>query len=212
MKYLKKYNESSKPFLNALSDEELEEKLYWLRIELNDISDEIRSVTSILTSRKENKEENYSKDFPKSIYDLNKDQIDFILEYNHSTTSKKYKISMEYLSQLKGILGSGFNKHTNQFNFNISTSHSFNENENEFVLKDDIVKSMKFLVNNLKSYNGYIEFGVLYYYNEQYGDKVRYYSSDNITWGSERYNSNKVNSVEKLIEALTINDSDSYNY
>lgn len=212
MKHLKKFNESKSPFLNTLSNEELEEKLKWLRIEYSDIGDEIYSITSILKSRKEDKEEIFSKDFPKSIYDLNKEQIEFILEHNHSITQKKYEISQRYLRQLKGVIDSGFNRNTEQFYFNIVTSHSFNNTEDDFELKDDIVKSINFLVENLKPNNGYVEFGIQYYYDDHsYSDKVRYHSNDNITWGSERYNSNKVNSTEKLLEALVDNDLSSKN-
>lgn len=212
MKHLKKFNESKSPFLNTLSNEELEEKLKWLRIEYSDIQDEIHSISSILRSRKEDKEEIFSKDFPKSIYDLNKEQIDFILEHNHSITQKKYEISQRYLRQLKGVIDSGFNRNTEQFYFNIVTNHSFNNTEDEFELKDDVVRSINFLVENLKPNNGYVEFGVQYYYDvHSYDDKVRYHSNDNITWGSSRYNSNKVNSTEKLLEALVDNDLSSKN-
>jgi hypothetical protein len=212
MKHLKKFNESKSPFLNTLSNEELEEKLKWLRIEYSDIQDEIHSISSILKSRKEDKEEMFSKDFPKSIYDLNKEQIEFILEHNHSITQKKYEISQRYLRQLKGVIDSGFNRNTEQFYFNIVTNHSFNNTEDEFELKDDVVKSINFLVENLKPNNGYVEFGIQYYYDDHsYSDKVRYHSNDNITWGSERYNSNKVNSTEKLLEALVDNDLSSKN-
>jgi hypothetical protein len=49
MKYLKKFYESN---LNELSDKEIEEKLEYLNIDLEDIKSEIRHLTAILSNRK----------------------------------------------------------------------------------------------------------------------------------------------------------------
>ena len=59
MKYLNKFNESEESFkekdskfLNSLSDEELQEKLDYLRGEMKEIQDDISSVYSIIKALK----------------------------------------------------------------------------------------------------------------------------------------------------------------
>jgi hypothetical protein len=211
MKHLKKYNES-KTNLNNLSDDELKDKLKWLRIEYTDIQDEITTISSILRSRKEKRETSYSSSFPSDIFKLNKEQLDWVLEHNHKTTEERYKISHKYIQQLSGVVDSGFNINTNQYYFQIVVSRLFNPMENAFELNPNIVSSIKLLSNNLKkTSDDYVEFGILYYYNDHsYNDKVKFYSEDNIEWG-DRYNWRKVNSIESLLESLVEYDLTSKN-
>jgi hypothetical protein len=201
MKYLKKYNESKSP-LNSLSDDDLRERLKWLTIEYKEIEDEMLTIRKILTTRQEESEEIHSRNLPDSVFDLNKEQFDWVFEHNHGTTSKRYEISGKYIKQLSGVHDGGFNRDTNQFYFNIVTSHSFNRRENNFELKPEVIKSIRFLGDNLKRTGDYVEFGVLYsFYEHGYNDHVLYYSEDDIqtgSWGNVR----EFNSIENLLKYI----------
>jgi len=201
MKYLKKYNESIKT-LDSLSNEELEEKLEWLRVEQKEIQEEILNVNKILTKRKEEEQSKYSKSLPESIFDFNEEQLEWVLEHHHGTTSEHYKIAQKYLSQLKGVFQIGFNQNTNQFYFNISSSYFMNDVEDEFLLKEEGLKSIQFLAENLKKHDDYVEFGVTYAFTEDYNDKVQI--GDDIKYGG--YSKIKMDSIEKVLEAIVSND------
>ena len=201
MKYLKKYNESIKT-LDSLSNEELEEKLEWLRVEQKEIQEEILNVNKILTKRKEEEQSKYSESFPESIFDFNEEQLEWVLEHHHGTTSEHYKIAQKYLSQLKGVHQVGFNQNTNQFYFNISSSYFMNDVEDEFLLKEEGLKSIQFLAENLKKHDDYVEFGVTYAFTEDYNDKVQI--GDDIKYGG--YSKTKMDSIEKALEAIVDND------
>lgn len=201
MKYLKKYNESIKT-LDSLSNEELEEKLEWLRVEQKEIQEEILNVNKILTKRKEEEQSKYSESLPESIFDFNEEQLDWIFEHHHGTTTEHYNIAQKYFTQLKGLHQTGFNRDTQQHYFNISTSYYMNDAEDEFVLKEDGLKSIQFLADNLKKNNGYVEFGVSYYFSDNYNDKVQI--GDDIKYGG--YSKTKMDSIEKVLEAIVSND------
>lgn len=201
MKYLKKYNEAITT-LDSLSNEELEEKMKWLRIEQSEIQEEIASIHKILTKRKESEESKYSKSLPDSIFDFNKEQLEWIFEHHHGTTSEHYKIAQKYFSQLKGLNQIGFNRDTEQHYFNISSSYYMNDVEDEFVLKEDGVRSIQFLADNLKKNNGYVEFGVSYAFSGHYNDKVQI--GDEIKYGG--YSKTKMDSIEKVLESIVDND------
>lgn len=202
MRYLKKYNESIIKTLNSLSNEELEEKLEWLRVEQKEIQEEILNVNKILTKRKEEEQSKYSESLPDSIFDFNKEQLEWIFEHHHGTTSEHYKIAQKYIPQLKGLHQVGFNRNTNQFYFNISSSYFMNDVEDEFLLKEDELNSIHFLIDNLKKHNGYVEFGVTYAFCDDYNDKVQI--GDDIKYGG--YTKTKMNSIEKVLEAIVDND------
>lgn len=201
MKYLKKYNESIKT-LDSLSNEELEEKLEWLRVEQKEIQEEILNVNKILTKRKEEEQSKYSESLPESIFDFNQEELEWVLEHHHGTTSEHYKIAQKYFSQLKGVHQVGFNQNTNQFYFNISSSYFMNDVEDEFILKEEGLKSIQFLAENLKKHDDYVEFGVTYAFTEDYNDKVQI--GDDIKYGG--YSKTKMDSIEKALEAIVDND------
>ena len=209
MKYLKSYNENKHMKLyTQMSDEELEDWLEYLAIDRDDILDKMASIRSVLIKRKEEKEEEHSKNLPESVFDLNKEQFDWVFEHGHHTTSKRYNISQKYINQLSGVHQNGFRENTGQFFFNITTSYSFNETEDDFELKPEVVKSIKFLGENLKKQpEGYVLFGITYYYSDAYGDKIEYYSEDNIKYGTN-YRKFKVTSIEDLLKNLVENDLD----
>jgi hypothetical protein len=100
----------------------LKEKLKSLKIERDDLNNEILAINNILNSRKDSVIEDFVKTLPESIFDFNKEQLFFLFEHHHGVGKLKYDISIKYFNQLKGVLDAGFNNLTNQFCFNISTS------------------------------------------------------------------------------------------
>jgi hypothetical protein len=203
-KYLTFINENFK-YWNNLDDEDLLERLASLVQEKEDIDQQIQYIRSILRQREEDSIEEKSKDFPKSIWDLNKEQLSLILEHNNKTTSKQYEISQKYLKQLSGVMDSGFNTKTEQLYFNIVTGYSMSEND-EFILKPEVVKSIKFLGENLnKTEDGYVLFGILHRFNDHgYNEKVHYYSDTNIDIST--YNIKKTKSIEEMLKSVVESD------
>ena len=98
MKYLKRIFEATN--FSTMTDEELEEKLHWLRTEYNEIFSEMSLISSIINSRKEASEEKLTKDWPKSIFDLNKSQLDWVLNHGPNSTGKHYEISNRAMNVL----------------------------------------------------------------------------------------------------------------
>jgi hypothetical protein len=211
MRYLKKYNESKITTLDTLSDDELRERLKWLRIEQQEINTEIGDINKLLTSRKEESQREYSTSLPENIFDFNKDQFDWLFEHHHGTTSEHYKIAQNYFRQLKGVHQSGFNENTKQFYFNITTSSCFNRNEDEFVYNEEVDKSITLLGENLKKHDGYVKFGISYTFDDNYNYSVLYYTSSDIRykqgWGSVdmRRGENK-GSVQLLLKSVVEED------
>jgi hypothetical protein len=115
--------------LNSVSDSLLKEKLKSLKIERDDLNNEILAINNILNSRKDSVIEDFVKTLPESIFDFNKEQL--VLFEHHHVGKLKYDISIKYFNQLKGVLDAGFNNLTNQFCFNISTSR-WMDYDNEF--------------------------------------------------------------------------------
>ena len=217
MKYLNKYNESIKTF-DSLTDEELEEKKKWLMVELKETQEELVSINKIITKRKEAIERSHSNSLPDSIFDFNDEQLDWLLEHNHGTTSERYKIAQEYFKELTGVHQNGFNPDTNQFYFDVVTRRFFNEEEDEFVYDVNAGKSISFLGNKLKRVGGFVKFGILYSY-EDTGDNILFYSDTDIRykqkWGNhDMLNGRKKESLEEIL-SLVINqdlsEKDSYN-
>lgn len=208
MKRYLNFIKESKLLFNNLEDDELLERLQDLLIEQEDINNQISYIRNILRQREEDRIENVAKDFPESIWDLSKEQLDLILEHSNKTTDKQYEISNKYLDQLKGVMSSGFNNKTNQFYFNIVTSHSMDRDSEKFKLYEDCVKSIKFLGDNLKKMDeGYVEFGILHRYNDHgYNERVHYFSEDKIEIVFSRYDKRKVDSIEKMLEIVVNSD------
>jgi len=211
MKYIKKYNESKITTLDSLSNEELEEKLKWLKIEQEEIQEQMVSARRILTKRKEAKESEYSTSLPESIFDFNDDQFEWLMEHHHGTTSEHYNIAQKYFKKLTGVFQSGFNPNTNQFYFTINVGSCFNDAEDDFKFDKSVGKSLTLLGEKLKKDNGYVKFGISYTYGEGYNDMALYYSSDDVrykqSWGSVimRQGENK-GSVEGLLRAAVEQD------
>lgn len=211
MKYLRKYNESKITTLDSLSDDDLRERLKWLRIEQQEINTEIIDINKLLTSRKEDKEREYSTSLPESIFDFNDEQFEWLFEHHHGTTSEHYKIAQNYFKQLKGVHQSGFNENTKQFYFSITTSSCFNRNEDEFVYNEEVDKTITLLGENLKKHDGYVKFGISYTFDDNYNDSALFYSSSDIRykqgWGSvSMRNGETKKSVEILLRDIVEQD------
>jgi hypothetical protein len=205
MKKYKQFINESK-FWNNLDDEDLIERRNDLTVERDELNEQIAYINSILRERQEDKSVNKVKNFPKNIFELNSEQLDFIFEHHHDIDTKHYEISKEYFRQLSGVDAAGFNNKTNQFHFNISSSSCFNDAEDGFELNEDTVKSIKFLGENLKSENddGWVRFGILYEYHDGYGDKILYKSENEIKYGSIIMYDKK--SISELLESIVDDD------
>ena len=212
MKYLKKIFESNN--FNSMTDEELEEKLNWLRIEYADIQREISQVVSIQKYRKESSEEELTKDWPESIWDLDKFQIDWVLEHGHHTTSKHYEISHKYLGQLEGVMDSGFNGDTNQYMINICMS-SWVTDDLSYNSNDEGIKSINFLHKNLKKVKldgqDATRFNILFSNSGDY-DYALFYCDDKVIVKSGRYTQKEYKSIEEAVKALAQKDIDDSEY
>lgn len=213
MKYLHKYKILEKFGINSFSDNELDDRLKWLRIEQKEIQDEITLITKILIKRKDDNILNMSKDWPKSIYDLNKEQLDYIFVNNNSISTVRHNISDSYLNQLVGINAFGYNQETNQFSFNIRTSDWIDDATNRYKHNVDGIKSIKFLTNHIKPSKTLndgllVEFGVSYEYDDSYNDKIYIYSDNKIVF-KKGYSTLTFKSINDLIIHLVEYDIES---
>lgn len=81
---MKKYNqfikESNTKFLAAMADEDLEERLSFLRLQLSELQEEILTIVNIQKDRKNRENTEYAKTLPASIYDFNEEQLNFIFQ------------------------------------------------------------------------------------------------------------------------------------
>lgn len=209
---MKKYNQFVREnmnidFLHNLDDEELQEKIQDLTLDRDEINDQISFIRKILSDRDNQRSEEFAESFPKSIFDMNSDQLEFIFEHHNGLNSKRYEISSKYLGQLDGVISSGFNPDTNQFHFKIVSRHSMDDNEDEFELRSDVVNSIKFLGENLKrDENGNVVFGVLYSYREDgYRDKILYESETKIKY-FHTYSRN-FKSIGEILKYIVDNDN-----
>jgi hypothetical protein len=210
---MKKYREFIKEslgLLNSVSDSLLKEKLKSLKIERDDLNNEILAINNILNSRKDSVIEDFVKTLPESIFDFNKEQLVFLFEHHHGVGKLKYDISIKYFNQLKGVLDAGFNNLTNQFCFNISTSR-WMDYDNEFEEKsdsDEILKSIKFLGDNLKRVSGKVKFGINFTNNNEYASYINYISDSDIVFDSGYREEAKFSNIKDMIKFIVNRDSD----
>jgi hypothetical protein len=208
---MKKYNQFIKEnmnidFLHNLDDDELREKLDVMFEEQELLEDQIRFIRSILRERKEKESEEKFGSLPKSIFDLDDDQLNFVFQKNQSEDKVHHDLANRYFIQLDGVYVSGFNKETEQAHFVIVTRYSMDDNEEKFELKTDVVDSIKFLGNKLKRMDGgYVLFGLLYSHDSHnYMKQVHYISENNIIFSD--YGKKKYDSIESLLEYIVEDD------
>jgi len=199
---MKRYLEFIKEaiFYDNLDDSELEDRLKDLIRDRDEISEEIDNINRIIRERENNTIQKIADTFPKNIFDLNKEQLEFIFERTNSLNEIKHNISNKYFHQLNGVYPAGYNGQTEQFYFNIRTSDNFDISETKFELDRNVIKSIKFLGDNLKHINDYVEFGVSYFYSDD-NDIIKYYSDSNIKTKYKTYSS-----IEDVLKALVEDD------
>lgn len=188
------------------SDEDLQNKYEDLCEQQDEISDQLRFINSIIDERKCSRSEEISKSFPKSIFDMNQEQLDFIFEHNHRTDARHSEISVNYSGQLSGLYPSGFCEETNQFYFRIITNSCFNDNEDGFELDPHVVKSIEFVGNHLKRReDGFVHFGISFTHSDVgYRDEILYGSENDIRY--VHHTERQFNSIEKMLEFLVDHD------
>lgn len=211
MKKYMQFIKEGKGLLNSLSDKLLKEKLDSLVLERDDLNNEIMTINAILNSRKDSIIEDFVKDLPESIFDFNKEQLEFILENHNGVRTIQYKVSSKYFDQLKGVNNNGFNPDTKQFKFDISTGYWLNYDEDAYEEKSDsdkVLKSIKFLGDNLKRKSGCVEFGISFYYANGLFDKIRYISDSELYY-TTRFNNIKFNNILDMIKYIVEEDCES---
>jgi hypothetical protein len=160
-KYLEFIKEST--YLNAISTETLESKLEDLQLQMTELQEEMASIRSILEYRKTNSVTEFAKTLPESIFDFNKEQLDFIFEHHEGVNKTQYDLARTYYRQLVGVhdyvipkyrTSPRYNRQTNQTTFTIDTSHSFDnddeDNAEDYQENERQIKAIKFLGENLK--------------------------------------------------------------
>jgi uncharacterized protein YlzI (FlbEa/FlbD family) len=199
---MKRYFEFiNEAFFANLEDSELREKLEELEREKREIEDEILQINLILKERQEQGVINFVKDFPKSIFDLNKEQLNWIFEFE-TTKTMKFDNARNYFSQLDGIMVyTGSKSKTDQYQVRIHSEDFMNQlyvdstsraDGNEFELNSDQIESIKFLGDNLKREDSApIEFFIeyVYWHSSDLPDKILYQDENNIYYGKKKYNS-----------------------
>lgn len=153
-KFSDKIKESKEYSIHSMDNEQLEERLEFLRMELKETQDEIMSIVSIIKSRSDIKDRETFENLPKNIYDLNKEQLEFVLVHTHGITTYRYTESQRYWYQLFGFFPSG--TRNDQVCFNLTLS-SFENANGDFTYNSEFDKSFNLLKDNLKEFR----FGVL---------------------------------------------------
>jgi len=220
-KYLEFIKEST--YLNAISSETLETKLEDLKLQMTELQEEMASIRSILEFRKSNKVTEISKTLPESLFDFNKEQLDFIFEHHEGVNKTQYDLARKFYQELLGVHDYGYNRVTNQTTFTIDTTPSF-DNDDEDLVQDyheneRQIKAIKFLGENLKridtnsrehgEYFGVgdaVRFNVSYYFSTGELDYVLYVSEIELYIANLYGRKSKYNSISKMLEALVGED------
>ena len=205
-RYLQFINEE---FFANLEDSELQEKLEELEREKKEIEDEILQINQVLKDRQEESVRDFVKDWSKSIFDLNKEQLDWIFEFE-SKNIHKIKISQTYFRQLEGVFVltiSSRPSKTGQYQVRINSDHSMDSDETEFELNPKQIKSIKFIGDNLKREYSTTPIELLveyaYLHSSRLPDKILYQDENNIYYARKNYNS-----IEAVLRQIVENDID----
>ena len=219
-KYLEFIKEST--YLNAISTETLESKLEDLQLQMTELQEEMTSIRSILEYRKTNNVTELAKTLPESIFDFNKEQLDFIFEHHEGVNKAQYDLAREFYIELLGVHDYGYNRVTNQTTFAITTSHSFDNDDEDsaesYHENEQQISTIKFLGENLKKvdtntgergeYFGVgdaVKFYVSYYFVET-SDFVLYVSETELYIANLYGRKTRYNSISKMLEALVDED------
>lgn len=194
--------------LNSMDNDLLNERLDYLRMEIKEISDEIQSIVSILKSRSDDSFREKLKTFPESIFDMNKEQLDFILINDNSSTTYQHKERSKYWNQLKGFFQTGSDGE--KASFSISMAHFEERHYGNFQIPDGFEESFALLLDCLKK-DGKTKFSILCQYSDSY-DKKMIIEDDVITlywdYTPKKYKLSDINQVVKYIYEIDMEDSD----
>ena len=193
-KYIEFINENRQLF-NSLSDEELLDQLGALREEEKYITERISDINNILKRRKSDSDLIFSESLPESIFDFNEEQLDWIFEHHHGLSRTRYEISRNFYRQLFGVHDNGFYDKTNQTKFTISINSEYTF---DF---DRVEKTIKFLGDNLKKYDGSVPFFISFYHSDDF-ENIKYISDNEIYWNRspKKYN------IKDLLKDLIATD------
>ena len=197
-------------YLNNLTDEELEDKMKYLRSEMKDIQEEMSLVYLFQRERKDVKDRKLVSTFPESIFDLNKEQLKFILEHHEGIGKFQYDTSKKYFEQLYGVNQCGFNNKTNQHLFTIvDPSYDLYDESNMDICDinrnffNNTVKAIEFLGENLDKSDGFVKILSRSHFDEK-EKKIEYYSKDLITMIA--YTTRNFSSVADMLKTLVEED------
>lgn len=193
-------------YLDSSDNDFLIERRESLMIHLQDLQEEIAYINKLLNVRKDKKDKEFSLNFPGSIWDLNKEQLDFIFEHHHGTSKSRYDKSLKYFNDLKGVYNNGFWPETEQFSFAITTYDILDEAEENYVSNVDVIKSIKFLGDNLKRYNGYVRFSVMQQFDTYNYYRVEYISESEIVLNNDDRTMTNFNSIDSLLKFIAEDD------
>ena len=220
-KYLEFIKEST--YLNAISSETLENKLEDLQLQMTELQEEMASIRSILEYRKTNNVTEFAKTLPESLFDFNKEQLDFIFEHHEGVNKTQYDLARTFYQELLGVHNYGYNRVTNQTTFAITTSYSFDNDDEDstesYQENEQQINTIKFLGENLKKvdtntgergeYFGVgdaVKFYVSYYFSTGDLDFVLYVSETELYIGNLYGRKVRYNSISKMLEALVDDD------
>jgi hypothetical protein len=129
MLYLKKFNESYKS--GDFSKKELEDQLFYLKIELEDIKKDIESIENDIKEIDKIELNKQLSSMPDNIHDLNDTQLNHVLN--------DYSIRRKYINQLKFII------YQSVYDYYSISTNSIESN------KDDSLKEIKLILRYYKS-------------------------------------------------------------
>lgn len=216
---MKKYNqfikESNTKFLAAMNDEDLEERLSFLRLQVSELQEEILTIVNIQKDRKNRENTEYSKTLPASIYDFDEKQLEFIFQ-GDPRSDKQHEIQQKYYNQLAGVFPSmTYDSNTGQNIFSIVTDRCMNDDEDAYDAEQAkiAVRDIKFLGDKLKKsnneeYGDFITFQVLFSYSEDYRKTVIYKSESEILLHNGYRVIKTFNKIEDLLKYLVEEDLD----
>jgi len=208
---MKRYLEFIKEaFYTNLEDSELQEKLQELEREKKEIEEEISHINQVLRERQEESVRDFVKDWPKTIFDLNKEQLDWIFEYE-TKNLHKINISKTYFRQLEGVFvltESSRSSKTGQYQVRINSEYSMDSDETEFELNSKQIRSIKFIGDNLKREFSTTPIEILidyvFYHSTFLPAQIIYQDENNIYYGRKKFNS-----IEAVLRQIVESDIES---
>lgn len=70
---------------------------------MTELQEEMASIRSILEYRKTNNVTEFAKTLPESLFDFNKEQLDFIFELHEGVNKAQYDLARTFYQELLGV-------------------------------------------------------------------------------------------------------------